>query len=300
MRAMRPAEWVLLAMVLALGAACLALITIAGRVVEWSGFLTGILASFGIIAVGAYARMRSGAHRLGTSAVGIGLFMGFTAFVTLFIYALFPLPRPMIDQQLIALDARLGYDWTAFIGFLATWPLIGQALGLLYVSSLGQIIFVIILLGFTRREVQLQRFLLVGMLTMILAISIWWLWPSVGPSAWMQPDPAAAARIGLIYTPQYGEVLLGLVQSGPPVIRASEVMGMVAFPSYHIVMAWMVAWYGFRTPFFLPLLLASLLMIPATLSHGAHHMVDLIAGSLIFLICAGLAAKLLPAPDHQG
>ncbi|SEB39438.1 phosphatase PAP2 family protein [Rhodobacter sp. 24-YEA-8] len=296
MKALRPAEWLLLTLVLTLGTGCLALILAMGRIVEWSGFITGILASFGIIVVGACARIRSGAQRVGTAAIGVGLFMGFTALVTLFIYALFPLPRPMIDLDLMAVDAALGYDWAGFVNALAGWPLLGHALGLLYVSSLGQIIFVIILLSFLARETQLQRFLLVGMLTMIVAITVWWLWPSVGPSAWSQPEAEAAAQIGLIYTPHYGEVLLGLVREGPPVIRAQDIMGMVAFPSYHIVMAWMVAWYTRGTMFFLPLLAASLLMVPATLSHGAHHMVDLIAGSFVFLTCAWLAARLLPEP----
>lgn len=293
-KALRPAEWLLLALVLMLGAACLGLVAAMGRVVEWQGFAPGMLAALAIIALGGYARAAKGAERLAAPAIGVGLFMGFTAFTTLFIYALFPLPRPMIDQGLIELDARLGYDWAGFVAGLAELPGIGTALGWLYMSSLGQIIFVIVFLGVTGRETALHRFLMVGMLTMICAIAIWWLWPSVGPSAWARPEAGAAERIGLIYTPDHGAVLLDLVRNGPAVIRSQEIMGMVAFPSYHIVMALMVAWFTFRTLFFLPFALAGLGMVPATLAHGGHHLADLIAGLLVFLVCVRLAARLVP------
>ncbi|MFE3836302.1 phosphatase PAP2 family protein [Pseudogemmobacter sonorensis] len=288
-----PAERVLLAMVFAIGAAALALVAAMGRVVEWGGFLPGLLGAVAIIAVGVYARAWRRMKRLGDVAVGIGLFMGFTAIVALFIYALFPLPRPMIDHELLGLDAMLGYDWVAFVEALARWPAIGSFLGWLYMSSLAQIILVIALLGAMGRETALHRFLMVGMLTMILAVAIWWTWPSVGPSAWRLPDPAAAERIGLVFSPRYGAILLHLVQEGPAVIRVEEIMGMVAFPSYHIVMAWMVLWYAWRTPLSLPFLASGIAMVPATLSHGGHHLVDLIAGSLLFGLCAWLAARIV-------
>lgn len=299
--ALRPAEWLMLAMVLALGAACLVLVATMGRIVEWQGFALGIFAAMGIIAVGGYARVAKDAQRLANCAIGVGLFMGFTAFSTVFIYALFPLPRPMIDLELMVLDARLGYNWVGFVEGLATMPMIGTALGWLYMSSLGQIIFVILLLGVMGREEILHRFLMVGILTMICAVSIWWLWPSVGPSAWSMPDDKAARSIGLVFTPQYGAILLDLVQNGPAVIRSEEITGMVAFPSYHIIMALMVAWFSVRTPFFIPLALSSIAMVPATLSHGGHHLVDLIVGCLVFFSCLALTARLIPLPKkpHQ-
>lgn len=294
---LRPAEWMILWMIGVLTVAAIALTFGLNRLVNWPPFLVGMVATLLMVAIGAYARGARSAPRLALCAIGIGLFMGFTAFSTVFIFALFPLPNPLIDLQLIEVDAMLGYDWPAFVAALASFPTFAKALGTVYHSALPQIALTIILLGALGRETVLHRFLLVGILTMIAAVGTWWVWPSVGPSAFMAITPEVKEATGLVFNPEYGAYLRKLVEIGPPMISPEYMTGVVAFPSYHMVMACMVVWFTrgtFAFPIAAPVNLA---MIPATLSHGGHHLIDLIAGVIVFFAAVWLASRLVtPSP----
>lgn len=294
---LRPAEKHLLGALLALAAVCVTFTAAMGRQVDWPGFSIGIGAAGMLIAIGAYVRAVKSAPRLALCAIGTGVFMCFTALIAIFIFALFPLRNPMIDGQLILADAKLGYDWASFVTRIADYPTIGTGLGYLYNSSLPQMVLVILLLGALGREAELHRFLTVGILAMILAVGFWWLFPSIGPSAYTSLPEGIAARIGLTTTPEYGTRLMDMVQNGLPVIRPEVINGVIAFPSYHIIMALMVAWFSFRTILFLPLALASLCMIPAALSHGGHHLLDLAGGLIVFLSCLWMTNRMVRAPN---
>ncbi|MFZ1468362.1 MAG: phosphatase PAP2 family protein [Paracoccaceae bacterium] len=293
--ALAPAEWMLVLIVLGLALGSVMLAAAMGRVVNWSGFLPGIVAALGLTCVGIYARHTGKAPRLGSCAIGVGLFMGFAAFASIFIFALFPLPNPLIDQRLIAADAAFGYDWAGFVTGLAQLPLAGTGLSYVYRSALPQMVLVIILLGVLGRERDMQRFLLVGMLCMVVTIGIFFVWPSIGPSAYATIPDATAARIDLVFTSAVGNHSRDLVNFGPDVISPETIVGLVAFPSYHIIMALMVCWFSRRTVVFPLFMLSSLAMIPATLAHGGHHLMDLMGGVAIFVVAVWLTARLVPA-----
>jgi hypothetical protein len=281
-----PAEKLMLVLILAcaLGAAAICFGT--GRVVNWPPFLTGILATLAMVAIGAYVRGAKGGQRLALATVGVGLFMGFTAAATLFIFALFPLPNPLIDEWLISLDHRLGYDWPTFVTALANYPALSWVLGYVYHSSLPQIVVLTICLAMMARDTQLHRFLLTGILTLVVAIAFWWAFPSVGPSGFQVISDEVRLATGLYFNPEYGAYLRYLVAEGPPVISPEVITGVVAFPSYHMVMACMVVWFSRGTLLFVPALVINALMLPAILSHGGHHLVDVIAGLVVFTLVA--------------
>jgi PAP2 superfamily len=145
--------------------------------------------------------------------------------------------------------------------------------------------------------VVLHRFLLVGIVTLILAVGIWWIIPSVGPSAFQPIPEADRIATGLYYSPAYGDFLRSLVEVGPRRISPEIITGVVAFPSYHMIMALMVVWFTRGTLAFLPAALVNTAMVPATLSHGGHHLVDLIGGLAVFALGVWIANRLIrPQP----
>lgn len=235
----------------------------------------------------------SNAPRL-AAAIAIGIFMGFTALSAIFIFALFPLPNPLIDQRLIAVDAALGYDWAGFVTGLADWPPGFGRFGWLYLGALAQMMVLIVTLAVMRRTRQMHCFLLTGVIAMTLTIAFWWLWPSIGPSAYAGIAPEVIQRIGLLTTPAVGAGWRDLVEFGPAVITPTVISGVVAFPSFHMIMALMVAFYARRTPLFPFFATASLCMIPATLSHGGHHLSDIFGGVVFFALAAWLSQRLVP------
>ncbi|MDQ2067383.1 phosphatase PAP2 family protein [Xinfangfangia sp. CPCC 101601] len=289
-----PGERILLGYILVLMLGTLALVWGLGRDVDWAGFAPGVAAAFGMVAIGGYARARAKAPRLAAGAIGVGAFMAISALSAIFIFALFPLHNPLIDLQLMRIDAVLGYDWAGFVTALSAYPALVRPLAWLYHSSLPQILGLVVILAVQRREVQMQRLLLSGCLALVVTTAIWWLWPSIGPSGFAQIPTVISQSIGLLTSPEVGAALLHLAQAGPGVIRPEVVTGVVAFPSYHIVMALMVAVYARGTWYFPLALIAAVLMVPTTLSHGGHHLVDLIAGALVFTLAAWVARRLVP------
>ncbi|MBA4324462.1 MAG: hypothetical protein C0426_05240 [Rhodobacter sp.] len=292
------AERLMLIFIAFVGLLAVALALTMQRQVNWPPFLGGYAATLALAMIGGYVRHMKSAPRVGLALVGAGIFSGFTAVSSIFIFALFPLANPLIDPWLLTIDAALGYHWPGLIAWLADHPALAQALGYVYHSSLAQILLTIILLAALSRTLDLHRFLLVGIVTLILAVAIWWTVPSIGPSAFQQIPEAHRLATGLYYSPAYGELLRSLVEVGPRQISPEIVTGVVAFPSYHIVMALMVVWFTRGTLAFLPAALVNTAMIPATLSHGGHHLVDLFGGLAVFALGVWIANRLI-RPEQQ-
>jgi hypothetical protein len=293
---LRQAEVLILGSIAILGLATLALTEALGRIVVWSTFVPGIFATLGLIAVAAYARRAKSAHRLALCGIGIGLYFAFSAFASIFIYALYPLPFPLIDHHLAAIDAVVGYNWKDFTEGMARIPVLPEALHFLYLSSYPQLALTILVLGVLGRETALHRFLLAGMVSLALTTAFWFFWPSIGPSAFTTLPAEITERFGLATDPRLGAYLLQLVYEGPSVISPDKFTGVIAFPSFHIIMALLVFWYLRGTLFVIPAGLSGIAMIPATLAHGGHHLVDIAGGLVAFILTAVITARLIPEP----
>lgn len=279
----------------AIGLLAVALALLLQRQVNWPPFVGGYVATLGLAAIGGYVRQAKSAPRVALALIGAAIFTGFTAVSSVFIFTLFPLANPLIDPTLIAVDHALGYHWPGLIAWLADYPVAAKALGYIYHSSLLQILATIVLLSTLSRDLALHRFLAVGIVTLIIAVAIWWVIPSVGPSAFQTIPEADRIATGLYYSPAYGDYLRTLAEVGPPRISPEVITGVVAFPSYHMVMALLVVWFTRGTWAFLPAAALNTAMVPATLSHGGHHLIDLIGGLLVFALGLWLANRLIRA-----
>lgn len=287
----------MLLFIAAIGLLAVGLALVLQRQVNWPPFVGGYLATLGIAAIGGYVRQTKSAPRLGLALVGAAIFTGFTAVSSVFIFTLFPLANPLIDPSLIRIDQALGYHWPGLIAWLADYPVAARSLGYIYHSSLIQILLTIVLLSALSRTLDLHRFLAVGIITLIIAVAVWWIAPSVGPSAFQEIPEAHRLATGLYYSPAYGDYLRSLAEVGPPVISPEIITGVVAFPSYHMVMALLVVWFTRGTWAFLPAAAVNTAMVPATLSHGGHHLIDLIGGLLVFAIGVWIGNRLIRPQD---
>jgi hypothetical protein len=288
-----PAEGWMLGLIAGVGVLAVLLAVVMQRQVNWPPFLGGYFATVGLALIGSYVRQAKATPRLALALIGVAIFAGFTAVSSIFIFALFPLPNPLIDPSLIEMDAVLGYHWPSAVALLAQYPVIASGLGYIYHSSLVQMVLTIVLLAALSREIALHRFLLVGIVTLIAAVLIWWLLPSVGPSAFQSIPEADRLATGLYFNPAYGDYLRNLIEVGPRQISPEVITGVVAFPSYHMIMALMVVWFTRGTFAFLPALAMNTAMVPATLTHGGHHLVDLIAGLAVFAAGVWVANRLI-------
>ena len=288
------AEWRLLVLVGLVCAACVVNATARDQAVAWWDFLPAFGASVLLIAIGMYIRATRPMPQLALGAIGFGVFMAFTGSVAIFIYTLFPVANPLIDASLMRADAALGYVWTDFVGLIARHAGVGIGLRYVYLSILPQMVGVIILLAALNRPGVLHRFLTVGIVCMLVTLGFWWICPSVGPGAYAAVSDEIQSRINLVLDAAYGAELRRLTREGLPLITPDRITGVIAFPSFHMVMACMVVWFTWGTWAFRPALVINIAMVPATLSHGGHHLVDVLAGIVTFAMCVWWVNRLVP------
>jgi len=269
-----------------------------GQAVAWGAFSISFLPAAGMLALGLYLRrMKPGLPHLAHLSIGLAIYLGFSGVIAIFIYLRFPISVPLIDPTLIAIDRQLGYSWPQFVSALSAYPIPGRALAWVYHSSLPQLMALVAFLALSARITRLHQALLTGTISLSLTCLIWWAWPSIGPSAHVRVDPEAVRAIGLFTDGDYGARLNSLVRDGISVIHPGNVIGTIAFPSYHTVMAMLVVWYLRGTRLFIPALGLNLAMVPAILSHGGHHLSDMAGGIATFVIVAAIIDRLARAPQ---
>jgi membrane-associated phospholipid phosphatase len=178
---------------------------------------------------------------------------------------------------------------------MSDYPALCRVLSWTYQSSLVQMAVVLIWLGFTGARVNLHRFLLVGMIASCVTMAFWTLAPSFGPAPFIDLPPDVDARIGRVVDSGYGARLLALAAGGaPPVIGQEHLMGLIAFPSMHTVMALMTTLFARGTRLFWPMVAINLLMAPAILLQGGHHLVDVIGGAALFFAVQAVVSRIVP------
>lgn len=265
-----------------------------GTPVHWPAFLGGLVFYGAVATAGLGLRVLGWCPRVSQVLFALGLLPVFATILALVGYMFFPLQRQPMDEALFTIDAALGYDWDALVGWLGAHPDISAMLRLVYLSSFYQLGLLVVWLGLAGRRVALERLIVTLMLSGVLATAFWVVWPSFGPSAYIDIPPDVLADAQLLVTPDYGAYLLHLAEHGPNVIGEHVVLGAIAFPSYHIVMAAIAVWFARGTWLGWPYAVVNLLMIPATLGHGGHHLVDLFGGAILFALCCGIAARWVP------
>lgn len=293
-RLLTHAEWKLIGFIVATGIASVIFAAVRHQAVDWFDFLPDIEFALGLILIGIYLRRRGHLTRTAMGMIAFGMSVSFLVCCGILTLTVLPFVNPMVDQQLLAADAALGFSWVDSINALANYPKFGIVLRHIYNSILPQLAFVIILLSVLRLETELHRFLTVFFLSMTVSSAVWWLIPSVGPAAYGMVSEAVQQKIGLVANAEYGEKMWRYATEGNLIISKSKMAGVVAFPSMHIVLTCMVLWFSRRTWAFVPLLVLNFVMPVATVLQGGHHVVDLFGGFAVFGLCLWAAIRLVP------
>lgn len=265
--------------------------------IDIAGYAVMVAIGLAAVGVGQFYRTVRPNERIAAAATATGLFILFTLAASIFNYLLLPIGDRRIDGLLTEIDALVGYRWAEVVGVASQYPAISLALRAVYMSSLLQVIVVIVFLGFSNRLADLHLFLLTGIAAALATIGIWAAIPSSGPSAYQALPGEIAARASILVDPAYGAELNRLVLEGPRLISPKDGLGLIAFPSFHTVMACLSVW--FMVPFrrIFPLVASvNVVMLPAILVHGGHHLVDIAAGIAVFSIALVAAKALLATP----
>ncbi len=293
-----PAEKLCLSIVVLLAIIDGSLIALWGVSVDAAGYAPLIGIGVGTILVGQFYRVIRKDERLALAAIAVGIFVLFTLTGSILNYLLLPIQFPVIDGALARADAMLGFSWPSLIHWVADFPSFSAVLNFVYFTSLPQMTIVILVLSFVGDDRALHRFLVTGLLGALLAMLFWTFWPSFGTSAYYVLPEELVQRAQLAVTPAYGAELKRLAQDGVALLSPRDTLGLIAFPSFHTVMACMSVWFMTRSAVLLvPTLLLNILMVPAIIIHGGHHLVDVFGGVLAFALAFALSGVLLRSLD---
>jgi PAP2 superfamily len=301
-----PAEKFAVTIILALAALDAGLLFYKHVDIDILGYISALMTGAAAVAIGQFYRRFRHNEGIALASTAAGLFIVFTIVGSVFNYLLLPIQGERIDPLLMHIDAQLGYSWSGLVTWTSQHPPIGALLQYVYLSSMPQLIIVILVLGFSGRRDDLHRFLLTGLIAALITIGFWGFFPSSGPAAWEDLPKEVLAALPTVVGPGYGAELNRLAAEGVKYITPKEVLGLIAFPSFHTVMALLSVFFMARFRKAMPVFVAlNMLMLPAILVHGGHHLVDLLGGAAAFaagLALSGMALRQMqqsPAPHWQ-
>ncbi|MGL4091084.1 phosphatase PAP2 family protein [Agrobacterium cavarae] len=295
------AERFVFLIICALFAVDLVLVAVKGIGVDIAGYCLSLAIGGGLLCLGQIYRWRRREERMAAALISAGLFILFSICGSVFNYMFLPIEYPTIDHALIHIDSVFGYEWRRAVELVAHFPFIGTVLFIVYATSLPQLLLTIIILGFQGDYRQLHHFLLTGVLGALTAIIFWIFFPTFGPSAYQDLPRWVLEVIPLAVTPDYGKELIQLGGEGPIYLSPASALGLIGFPSFHIFMAAMSVWFVPRYRLLIAVsITVNLIIIPAVLIQGGHHLCDVFGGALAFALICPFARWLLDRMEANG
>jgi hypothetical protein len=231
-------------------------------------------------------------EQLAAMLSGTGFLLGMSAAFSVLNVFLLTVAGARIDTQLAAADRALGVDWPAMMAVVSNFPIADFVLQLAYISVLPQIALMVVALGFKDKPQRIYELCFSVSAGAAICIAIWTIAPSFGAFSVYELPPSVAHKMVLALDGHYAQDLVRLLAHGPERISPSDAKGLIGFPSYHAVMALLVAWHARELPY-LRWGMAALnaVVIVATPIQGGHHVVDVLAGFVVAAAAAWLASR---------
>lgn len=230
-----------------------------------------------LLLLAALLRWCGRARRLADTAEALALFLGFAHADNLLSYLTAMAGLPLRDAAFAGFDRALGVDWPAWFAAAARWPALHDSLALVYHSLIAETLITAGWLAWSGRAAALMELFRLALATSLLTCVIAALLPALGPLAWygMLGEGSEMNRLNVIN--------LERMRSGVSLhFAASEMAGIVSFPSYHTILALLLpyATRGTGRPGAV-LLVWNIAMMPAIVPIGGHYLADQLGGAVL-------------------
>ncbi|GAA4114624.1 phosphatase PAP2 family protein [Aminobacter aganoensis] len=189
---------------------------------------------------------------------------------------------PTTDDQLMAFDAAMGFDWLSYVGFVNERPWLGNLSSIVYITTLTQVALTVVALGLIGKIVRVQRFVLAVMLGALTCIVISAILPAAGALGTIRPPVEFTMMNNPIVDLEYKQAFFDLRNGLGRFISLDEPRGLIAFPSYHATLSVLIilAFVGVRL-WFWPVLVLNIAVILSTPVDGGHHLADIVGGIVV-------------------
>jgi len=228
------------------------------------------LVTLGVAAVGLGYRLTGRSRRLGRVAFWVVLWIVFSVVGGVLTYAVAARGGPLWDARFAALDRAIGFEWTTWFGFVNRHPAIKLPLALAYASLMPQILLAIFRFSWREGDPRNGELLGAVIFSLLLTTALFKLLPSLGPGLSV---PA--------FRELYLDDLLALRNGAATVFAMPHLRGLIAFPSFHAVLAVLFTHAHRGRPGFVAILVLNAVMLLSVPSEGGHYLVDVVAGLAI-------------------
>ncbi len=188
---------------------------------------------------------------------------------------------PLQDGLFDRLDKAMGFDFLDHLAFVAARPDFAALLDYAYMSSMMQVVVVVLALAFVGEIARLRAYMALFALTATATIFIATLCPTIGTYAFYD---VADAMLPAFRDPRAGwdqvKHILALRDGSMREIPLNDIRGLVSFPSFHTALAVVTTWAVLRVRY-LNVAVAALNfpLLLATPTNGSHYLCDIIVGA---------------------
>jgi hypothetical protein len=180
---------------------------------------------------------------------------------------------PLIDNTLSSWDMTIGFDWRSVFSWMQTHLFLRHLLQYAYASLLPQLIALVLFLGFTGRFAKLVTFIELLAVSGLTTVLLSGLFPAAG--AWK--FYAIGSQVNMRMISHFEPLRDGTLRT----INLFNMQGLISIPSFHTVVAILIAFSMWRTPVAYLFLILDMATIVSTPIEGGHYLVDVLAGALL-------------------
>ena len=235
-------------------------------------------------ALALYGRVRPALSALVVPSHCFAQFAAFNMAILILQFPLASLNFPAIDPQLAAIDKALGGDWPSHFAWLTSAPVITKTATGIYQALLLQIPLTCAVVELLDPK-RLQIFVLANTVGLGATVAIATLLPAEGALGYWETPGFWSEMVA-----QFHAVRAGTLRTLDPGV----LLGILAFPSYHTLLAVLVALAFRGLPRVFPIVAAfQLAIIVTTRGVGGHYFADIAAGAALALLANWIATGLM-------
>ena len=197
---------------------------------------------------------------------------------------------PLADSLLYRTDTLIGFDTPKIVQFVAARPLVSQLLYFAYNSSGPLCIALALWLLFQKDRVRFWGIVVTLVVSMQIIGVVSILFPARGGAISLGLDALQGNGLPVGSGTYFANAFSHFYYGTDPIVMLKDMQGVVAFPSFHTVMALVVMQACSASGLRWPALAWSVLTIVSTIPMGGHYVVDLAAGFIVWLAAVRLAA----------
>jgi len=192
------------------------------------------------------------------------------------------LELPLVDGALARFDAAIGLEWSTQYHWAVAHPAIYGAMDFVYKLLLPQIPIVCFIVGYADPD-RLRVFTLANAIGLTATLALFALFPAA----------STFTRAGVTEIADFAVQFDAVREHGLRVLDPMRLTGLISFPSYHALLAVLVACAFWRLPKLFPFALAlEVAIIAFSPLIGGHYFADILAGVAMGLVAFYAAARI--------